>query len=98
MKSLLAFVIGGTVIIAASSDVLAKGGGRDPTFIIKNPRSEFYVRYPGDEWIGNGTARRSGPDQGAYIERCTWVARDTFLGLPWGFQQHCRRYTLENTK
>jgi hypothetical protein len=98
MKIILACAIGGAMLLASSPGVLAKGGGRDTTVIYKDARTEFYQRYPGDEHIGSGTVRRSGPEQGPYIERCTWVPRDTFLGLPWGFQQFCRRYTLENTK
>ncbi len=55
-------------------------------------------RFPGDRAIGDGHARTMGPDQGPYVERCHWIARDTFFGLPWGFTQRCQRYTLENTE
>lgn len=55
------------------------------------------VRYPGDVAYSFGTVRRSGPDQGPYVERCWWTANNTLLGIPLGFTQHCMRYTNENT-
>ncbi len=84
-----AFVSGG---LAAPDPAEARGGGRDPTFIYKHARDEFVTRYPGDRWTPHGTYRSHGPNKGGYIERCHWIARDTFLGLPWGFQQRCVRY------
>ncbi len=55
-------------------------------------------RYPGDRVLDDGHVRTKGPDQGPYVERCRWYARETFLGLSWGFVQRCQRYTLENTQ
>ena len=96
-KIILGFAVG-CLCLAVSLEANARGGGRDPTFTFDNARSDFEKRYPGDEWIGNGTARRNGPEKGAYIERCYWTARDTFLGLPWGFTQRCVRHTLGSTQ
>ena len=98
MKQTLMCALSVVLLATASTDALAKGGKRDPTFTLNHPRTDFEKRYPGDQWVGDGMARVRGPDKGPYIERCTWVARSTFLGLPWGLQQRCWRYTLENTQ
>lgn len=69
-----------------------------PDYQVGGSQIDLHRRYPGDRPLGSGTVRSRGPEQGAYVERCNWVARGTFFGLPWGFAQHCQRHTLENTQ
>ncbi|HHI82250.1 MAG TPA: hypothetical protein ENJ99_03775 [Rhizobiales bacterium] len=57
----------------------------------------LHQRYPGDASFREGTLRYSGPDKGAYVERCYWTAKRGIFGLPAGFTQHCKRFTLKNT-
>ncbi len=60
-------------------------------------RIDTGVRFPGDVAFKEGTIRTSGPEKGAYIERCTWGFKpDTSKGF--GLTQTCIRYTMENTK
>ena len=59
---------------------------------------DTHVRYPGDREYSFGNTRVSGTDQGPYVEKCTWEAGSSLFGLPVGFVQKCRRYTLENTR
>ena len=69
-----------------------------PDYQVGGSNIDLHRRYPGDRPLDSGTVRSRGPEQGAYIEQCTWVARDTFFGIPWGFSQRCQRHTLENTQ
>lgn len=55
------------------------------------------VRYPGDVAFKEGTIRTSGPDKGAYIERCTWGFNPS-VSKGFGLTQTCVRYTMKNTQ
>lgn len=95
----------GLVIIAlmtavAAMTLPAEGGGRgsgDREFQRSRNWSNLHVRYPGDVAYSFGTIRPSDPAKGPYVERCWWTANNTLFGLPFGFTQHCVRYTNENT-
>ena len=69
-----------------------------PDYQVGGSQIDLHRRYPGDRPLDTGHVRDRGPESGPYVERCYWIARDTFLGLPWGFEQHCRRHTLDNTQ
>jgi len=78
---------GMTSIARAESDPMAR----------HQTRIDTGVRFPGDVAFKEGTIRTSGPDKGAYIERCNWVF-DPNVSKGFGLTQHCIRYTMENTK
>ena len=69
-----------------------------PDYQKGSSKIDLHRRYPGDRPLEGGNARVQGPEQGAYVEQCYWYARDTFLGLPWGFAQRCERHTLDSTQ
>ncbi len=87
----------GLMVLGALDAALAGPSGRDPTFQMRNFKSFSIQRYPGDQAFAGGTVRMQGPDQGPYVERCTWSAKPGIFGLPFGFTQSCYRHTLENT-
>ena len=87
----------GLVLLGTLDAALADASGRDPTFQMRNHRSFFVQRYPGDQAFAGGTVRMQGPDKGPYVERCSWSAKPGVFGVPTEFTQSCYRHTLENT-
>ena len=82
--------------VAMTADASDRGKGEEPAYRTQN-LIDLHVRYPGDSGYSFGTYRHRGPEQGPYVERCTWTANDTLLGLPLGITQRCVRYTNETT-
>ena len=78
---------GMTSIARAESDPMAR----------HQTRIDTGVRFPGDVAFKEGTIRTSGPDKGAYIERCHLFFNPDF-GKGFGLTQRCVRYTMKNTK
>jgi hypothetical protein len=87
----------GVALLATANAATAGAGGRDSTFQMRNFKTFTIQRYPGDQAFAGGTVRFQGPDKGPYVERCYWTASPGVFGIPFGFTQHCYRYTLENT-
>ena len=98
MRSLFAFGVLFALALTASPGKAFAENPEGPDYQIGGSQIDLHRRYPGDRPLQGGNVRSEGPEQGAYVERCTWHARETFLGLPWGFSQRCRRHTLENTQ
>ena len=92
----------GTIGLAAAGLMLLgtldvnQASARDTTFQMRNQRSFFIQRYPGDQAFEGGTVRFQNPDKGPYIERCHWTMGNVFEG-PLNLTQRCYRHTLENT-
>jgi hypothetical protein len=92
VAAILAAMAAGTPLVASDR----ADHNSEPYYRTQN-LIDLHVRYPGDSSYSFGTYRHRGPEQGPYVERCTWTANDTFFGLPLGITQHCVRYTNENT-
>jgi hypothetical protein len=70
--------------------------GREDPFVRGHHVIDLHMRYPGDSSYKFGNYRHRGPEQGPYVEQCTWYAQSGWLGLPFGFTQSCIRYTNDN--
>jgi hypothetical protein len=85
------------LMLAATFPAHAGSGRGDHEFRQSGNWSDTHVRYPGDVAYSFGTVRQSGPEQGPYVEHCWWTADSQLFGIPFGFTQHCVRYTNDNT-
>ena len=98
MGNFISYAVVAGLVLCASANIASAENPEAPDYQVGGPKIDLHRRYPGDRPLDGGNVRSKGPEKGAYVERCTWVARDTFLGLPWGFAQRCQRYTLDNTQ
>lgn len=98
MRNLI--VVGAIFGLMASSfaDLAVAENPEGPDYQVGGSNIDLHRRYPGDRPLDSGNVRSRGPERGAYVERCTWVARDGIFGFPWGFSQQCQRHTLDNTQ
>ena len=86
-----------TILFLASPQALADSDNGHTIGKRYSTGINLHQRYPGDAAFRQGTVSYQGPDKGAYVERCYWTARSSFFGIPTGFVQTCKRYTLKNT-
>ena len=98
MQNMISTVVLASLLVIANSDMSLAENPGGPDYQKGGSKIDLHRRYPGDRPLLDGNARSKGPEQGAYIEQCTWHARDTLFGIPWGFTQHCQRQTLDTTQ